>query len=342
MKLSIIVPVYNMAADGKLEYCLNSLLNQTIEDYEIIAVDDASTDHSLSILRDYETKYLNRIRVIASPENRKQGGAKNLGIMEATGEWIGFVDSDDWVAPRMYEKLISKAEETGADVVGCDYSLVNQHTMEVGQIIVNNLQEQCGLLTKEKYKSLILKPGSMVIKIYKLTMIKSHALLFPEHIFYEDNCMGVLWLLFCKHFERVPEPLYYYYQHDQSTVHTTSVDRMRHRMQAMDKLLRDSRQYGFYKQYPEELEFRFVELYLVNTLYSYLLGVKPLQTEFVMELLQGCICQVPNFFENKYYQERIHPEQKKQIQMLLKNPFLFLWYFKTLTLYRKLRKKLHI
>lgn len=342
MKLSIIVPVYNMAADGKLEFCLNSLLNQTIEDYEIIAVDDASTDHSLSILRDYERKYSNRFRVIASPENRKQGGAKNLGIMEARGEWIGFVDSDDWISPSMYEKLISKAEETGADVVGCDYSLVNQHTMEVGQVIVNNLQEQCGLLTKEKYQSLILKPGSMVIKIYKLDMIKSHMLFFPEHIFYEDNCMGVLWLLFCKHFERVDEPLYYYYQHDQSTVHTTTVDRMRHRMQAMDKLLRDSRHYGFYEQYPEELEFRFVELYLVNTLYSYLLGVKPLQIEFVKELLQGCIFQVPNFYENKYYQERIHPEQKKQIQMLLKNPFLFLWYFKTLTLYRKLRKKLHI
>lgn len=163
---------------------------------------------------------------------------------------------------------------------------------------------------------------------------------FSRTYFYEDNCMGVLWLLFCKHFERVDKP--FYYQHEQSTVHTTTIDRLRHRMKSMDKLLYDSKSYGFYHQFQEELEFRYVELYFVNTLYSYLLGVKPLRRDFLKELLEGCILQVPNFSKNKYYQERIHRNKRKQIQMLQKNHGLFLWYFKTLTQYRKLRKKFHI
>ena len=99
MKLSVIVPVYNMAAEGKLNYCLDSLVNQTIDDYEIIAVDDCSTDNSLEILRTYEIKYPDKLKVIASSVNRKQGGAKNLGLEAAKGEWIGFIDSDDWIEP---------------------------------------------------------------------------------------------------------------------------------------------------------------------------------------------------------------------------------------------------
>ena len=73
MKLSIIVPVYNMAKEGLLQFCMESLLNQTIDDYEIIAVDDASTDQSLEVLRQYEKDHPGRLKVIASPENRRQG-----------------------------------------------------------------------------------------------------------------------------------------------------------------------------------------------------------------------------------------------------------------------------
>ena len=85
MKLSVIVPVYNMAAEKKLEFCLDSLVNQTISEYEIIDVDDCSTDDSLEILRTYEARYPNLIKLIASQVNRKQGGAKNLGLTAATG-----------------------------------------------------------------------------------------------------------------------------------------------------------------------------------------------------------------------------------------------------------------
>ncbi len=95
-KLSIVVPVYNMAADNKLRFCLDSLVNQTIADYEIIAVDDASTDESFQILKEYESKYPWKFKAVQSFENKKQGGARNKGIELANSTWIGFVDSDDW------------------------------------------------------------------------------------------------------------------------------------------------------------------------------------------------------------------------------------------------------
>ena len=214
MKLSIIVPVYNMAADGKLQFCLNSLVNQTITDYEIIAVDDCSTDNSLEILRSYEKKFPEKVRVIASPVNKKQGGAKNLGLSVAAGEWIGFIDSDDWVTADFYERLLKRAEETGADMVGCDYHLTDEHSMKIGQIVHNNKQSQTGELSKEKYRSLILDSGSLVVKIYRRHIILDYPNRFPENIFYEDNAISNSWMLRAKHFEYIEEPLYYYYQHD--------------------------------------------------------------------------------------------------------------------------------
>ena len=106
LDLSVIVPVYNMANEGILEYCMNSLVNQTLESMEIIAVDDKSTDDSLNILREFEKKYPGRVKVIASPENRRQGGARNLGLKEARGRYIGFMDGDDWGAEYMFERMV--------------------------------------------------------------------------------------------------------------------------------------------------------------------------------------------------------------------------------------------
>ena len=129
LELSVIVPVYNMAKDGNLTYCINSLVRQTLQSMEIIAVDDASTDDSLKILREFEKKYPGRVKAIASPENRRQGGARNLGLREAQGRYIGFMDADDWVVEDLYERMLEVAKRTGADVVGTDMCRVYEHTM---------------------------------------------------------------------------------------------------------------------------------------------------------------------------------------------------------------------
>ena len=190
MKLSIIVPVYNMASDGKLNYCLDSLAAQTISDYEVITVDDASTDESFSILQEYEKKYPGKFKAVHSEVNKRQGGAKNIGLSLAKGEWIGFIDSDDWILPTMYEKLIGRAEETGADMVGCDYCLTDEHSMKIGKHVENGKAEQSGVLGNKQCRSLILDSGSLVVKVYRREIFMDSGIRFPEHIFYEDNAIS--------------------------------------------------------------------------------------------------------------------------------------------------------
>lgn len=339
VKLSVIVPVFNMAADNKLEYCLNSLVNQTISDYEIIAVDDCSTDHSLAILRDYERKYEPKLKVIASPVNKKQGGAKNLGLEQARGEWIGFIDSDDWITPDFYEKLLKKAEETGADMVGCDYHLTVKHSMEIGQVVHNNRQEQTGELNPEKYRSLILDSGSLVVKIYRRHIIFDYPNRFPENIFYEDNAISNSWMLRAKKFAYIGEPLYYYYQHDTSTVHTITKKRCEDRMEAARIMVKEAAEFGFLEEYYPEIESSFTTLFFVNTLFSYMAGVEKKELNFVKQMSREMKETFPHFTENKYYFERVHEEERKLIGMCMKSPLYFMLYYRLLWTYRNFRKR---
>lgn len=337
VELSIIVPVYNMAGGGKLNYCMDSLLAQTIGDYEIIAVDDASTDSSFTILRQYEQTNPGRVRAVRSPENRRQGGARNLGIELARGEWIGFIDSDDWIAPDMYEKLLKKARETGADTVGCQYQLTYEQSMKPGKLIVNHIPEHTGILGEAQYRKWMLMPGSMVIKIYKKSVIDEYHLRFPEHTFYEDNCAGPLWMLRFQHFELVDEPLYYYYQHEASTVHRVTKERCYERMKTAALLVKECRQQGFYEPYREELEARFTQLYYVNTLFSYMAGIRVPSVRFLKELRDGMNAHFPHFRDNPYYEEMYDKEQKKMIDLHMRHPAWYALYDKALRIYRRIR-----
>lgn len=339
MKLSVIVPVYNMAADGKLKYCMDSLVNQTIDDYEIIAVDDASTDSSWKILQEYERKFTKRCKIIHHEVNKRQGGAKNTGLKAATGEWIGFIDSDDWVAPDYYEKLLRKAEETGADVVGCDYSLVEKHTFEIGQVVQNNTPDQTGVLDHEKHGKLLMRFGSMVLKIYHHSVIQKNGLMFPEGMFYEDNCAGPLWSCYFTHFEKVEEPLYYYYQHQVSTVHHITEAKCEDRMKAAELLYQECEKRGLLEQYHTELEYRFSELYYVITLFSYLSGVKHAKLSFVKRLRAGMEKHFPDFEKNPYYIKNTGKEEQELIAMQGKSDLKFFLYYKLKQAVRKVKKR---
>lgn len=337
MKLSIVVPVFNMAGDGKLEYCLNSLLAQTVEDYEIIAVDDCSTDSSYEILQKYASRYPEKMRIIRHEKNKKQGGARNTGISMSKGEWIGFIDSDDWIHPDMYAKLLAKAKETGADVVGCDYTLTSRHSMETGKTIQNNTMDQTGVLDEERYGKLLMRAGSMVIKVYQRSVLDANHLRFPEETFYEDNCAGPLWMLSFRHFEKVEEPLYYYYQHEASTVHTINEERCHHRMNMANLLVSECEQRGFAKRFPAELEFRYVELFYYNTLFSYVSSKGKVKLELLYELRKGMKERFPDFLKNSYVEKHYDIEQKKLMRYHMRSPLLFLCYYRLLNTYRRMR-----
>lgn len=113
--ISIIVPIYN--TEKYLKRCIESILNQTYKNIELLLIDDGSTDNSLKICEEYALKD-DRIRVFHK-ENGGQGSARNMGIENAKGEYIGFVDSDDYISPQMYEILLNDIETYDADISSC-------------------------------------------------------------------------------------------------------------------------------------------------------------------------------------------------------------------------------
>ena len=350
MDLSIIVPVYNMASDGKLTYCIDSLLGQSLapDRYEIIAVDDCSTDGSYDILLRYAAEHPGRVRVLRCPENRHQGGAKNLGLSAAAGDWIGFMDADDWAAPEMYASLLARAEETGADMVGCDYSMTGEHSFAVGQVVHNNRPEQTGVMDREKYRQLLLDPGSLVVKIYRRRIVfgewqqRQDTQIFPEHIFYEDNAVSKTWMLRSRHFEYIPEPYYYYYQHGSSTVHTVTPQHLEDRKTAGRLMLRAAETEGYLDEYRQEMEFAFTVLFYVNTLFSAMPRRQrlPGKYAFTKDLAREMRETFPDFQENPYYLERIHPEERRLIAKQMRSHLRFYMYYRLLWAYRDIRAAL--
>lgn len=174
-KVSVIVPVYN--GEKQFGGCIGNLVHQTLEDIEIIFIDDCSTDNSLSVLYECQRQYPDKVRVIVSPENRRAGGARNLGLDLATGEYIGFVDCDDFPDVMMYEKMYSKAKEGNYDIV--DGAFIDMVHQEVRLFITD---ENTGVLDGEKRSRLLVRGGYLWSKLVRRELIEKYHLRFREHV----------------------------------------------------------------------------------------------------------------------------------------------------------------
>ncbi len=119
--ISVIIPVYNV--EKYLRQCLDSVINQTFKDIEIIVINDCSTDNSLQIIEDFADKY-NNIKVINNKKNEGLYKTRNIGLEIAAGQYIGFVDSDDYIEKNMYEIMYLKAKDTNADIISCNYFII--------------------------------------------------------------------------------------------------------------------------------------------------------------------------------------------------------------------------
>lgn len=339
LDLSVVVPVYNMAKDGNLEYCINSLVNQTLQNMEIIAVDDASTDDSLKILRGYEQKYPGRVKVIASPENRKQGGARNLGIREAQGRYIGFMDADDWCVEDLFERMVERAKQTGADVVGTDMCRVYEHTMTPTQREECNLPGQVGILNHEKRKEYLLHPGPAVTKIYARELLLDKGFQFPEHMSYEDNAIFIELGMRMKHFEHIPEANIFYYQHDDSTTHHIDMKKCEDRMQAMRIMMQYAKENGALEEYKDVVEFHFSNLFYRNTLFSYMQSKGRKRIDFIRKMGKEMLQTFPDFRQNPYYNQIVNDYEQKLINLQLKSTIVFLFIYKLKMISKKIKDR---
>lgn len=159
-KVSVVVPAYN--SQSTLARCLGSLVNQSLQDIEIIVVNDASTDKTWEIMQECEAQFPDKMVVINSETNSGCGGARSIGLDYATGEYIGMVDADDYVASTMYEKLYARAQETGADIVDSGF-----YKEADDKALLSTGDDLTGDLNDEKRPKLIAGSGYLVTKIFK-------------------------------------------------------------------------------------------------------------------------------------------------------------------------------
>lgn len=211
-KVSIIVPVYNV--EKYLRKCLDSLINQTLKNIEIICINDGSTDKSLEILEEYKNRD-SRI-ILLNQENSGQSIARNNGIKKATGEYIGFVDPDDWVDLDYYEKLYNTANTNDADIA---VGGIIRVTGIKKKKFLNFEKETITDNTNLKFELCDVPEKSYVCnKIYKTQKLKEINLKFEEGRIFEDCIFTPQALLFLGKMVTVPNIYYYYLRRGNSTV----------------------------------------------------------------------------------------------------------------------------
>lgn len=314
IKISIVVPVFNT---GKLLFpCVRSLLSQSLPEIEIIIVDDGSEKYTRRICEKLASKFSRVITLIRFPLNKRQGAARNEAIKHASGDYIGLVDSDDYIALDMYEKLYKEAEERGADIVDCDLIRVGKTGRTKYEI--SNTKEQVGTLDVVKRKSLILNAGRMVTKIVKRRIWLDYNIQYPEGISYEDNTIAGLHFMYADTLAKIDEGLYFYRDNPDSTIHKVD-DSYLDRLTSAELFLEEYKKRGFYEKFFSEVEQRFVELYYLNS-YRKVIRRFSQSKALLPKILASVGRLCPAYRENIYFRARITSRKRRETYWLEKFP----------------------
>lgn len=316
IEVSIIVPVYNV--EKYLNRCVESLLNQTYKNIEIILVNDASPDNSIAIMKEYEKKYPDIIKCIYLTKNVRQGGARNRGLKIAKGKFICFVDSDDWVDSDYIDKLYNKACNTNSDIVYCNYKLVDDSGRE--DIRTDFYEQQIGnrTLSKRKMSFLLTGTGPCWCIIKKEILIENN-LLFPEQMLYEDMAICPLFAQYAKRMDYVEDTYYYYYQRENSVVHDVDADFQEDEAKAILHLYNECEKCKINLEMPVELEAVFTKYYYawgINACFFGKYSVPP--KRFIRNLVEEIHKIYPKYYCNPYFYGNIEP---RLISKMLENDY---------------------
>lgn len=207
--ISVIVPIYNV--EKYLNRCIDSILNQTYKNLEVILVDDGSTDNSINIIKSYND---DRIKIYS----KKNGGlsdARNYGLDKANGNYVSFIDSDDFIELDMFEKMVQHLIDRDVDIVVCDmkylYDDGSTSFASGGNFVCGNVLEN---------PDLILMNNSACNKLYKIEMFND--IKFPKGKYYEDLATIPILLYKAKKIIKIDEPFYIYFQRKGSIAHSAN------------------------------------------------------------------------------------------------------------------------
>jgi len=227
--ISVIIPVYN--CEDYLYVCLNSLLKQSYSDFEVICIDDNSTDSSLEILK-YFAKEDHRIKIFENSHNKGVSYSRNKGLKLAKGEYIFFLDSDDWITSNAFQDLFENAENNDSDLVFYKLTrldnlnfILNRPAFDLTTCFDKNVDFNNFTFTYKNIKEHIMTTSYAVgLKLYKKSFLEKYDdLIFPEGIVYEDIVFHIKTILRASKISFVPKSFYIYRLDNQNSImHTLS------------------------------------------------------------------------------------------------------------------------
>ena len=245
-KVSIIVPVYNV--EKYLSRCLDSLVNQTLKDIEIIIVNDGSSDNSQKIINKYIDRYGSLIKLI-NQENQGLSIARNNGLKFATSDYIIFIDSDDWIESNMIEEMYNQIIKENADVVICGNNVVNENNETISKTFPNKYQSY------DFETQMIFGNLSAWNKIIKKSLLIDNAISFRENVWYEDIDFSFKLFVKAKKICILSKNLYNYFLRKGSIMNSNNLEKNLDLIQAFEEIIKVAKKNNCYNKYYNEIEF---------------------------------------------------------------------------------------
>lgn len=297
IKVSIIIPVHN-----SIEYlckCLDSCLHQTLKEIEVIAVDDCSEDDSPKLLAEYEQSYPLRFRAIYLNENIRQGGARNAGIRAAQGEYLAFVDSDDWIELDMCKCLYDLAN--GADLVGSNY-YVSDNYGDIEKILPYR-SDHVGEMDEDKRLFYLNRCGMFWTRLYRRDFIIQNKLFFPEKTYYEDAWFNFMTALYADKIEKCEGFFYHYFQSSNSTMRSRNKPHQYERIGIADRIWDDCMSRKLYESHRDSVEFKYLYMMAANVLYTCLGQFDKPDAFQLQRCRDSVLARMPEYKKSMAYKE---------------------------------------
>lgn len=293
VKVSVIVPVYNM--EKYLDECLSSLVNQTFKDYEIIVINDGSNDSSIKIMNDYKRRYSKLIRVFSN-ENQGISKTRNFGIEKAKGEYITFIDSDDYVEKTFLKDMYNKITTTKSDICVCDYYTVNEND-EVKEYKLSSFEDST---IKNNPQLLFIINSSPWNKLYKKSLFKD---LKFEVIKYEDLLLIPKLLVCSKKITKLNKCLNYYRirENSETTTHDKKVFDILKILGNLNNFFKDKELFDNCYLEIEYFNIYRVTMYIIQQRYQ---QDREIRKEFINNAYKHLDTNFPNWRNNVYYKKR--------------------------------------